>query len=179
MLLVASVFHAGEHEAVARLIGSRTNLPSRRGSYACLLRHPLKVRMLKYAGSYLAVWLTLLLVDMLWLRVIAVSWYEQGMGPLLAASPNLWAAAAFYLIYPLGLLIFAVYLPDAGKASVLKVAGFGLLFGFFAYATYDLTGLAVIRNWPLGLSLLDMAWGACVSAVAAAAGKLSLDYLSR
>jgi len=135
--------------------------------------------MLKYPGVYLIIFLTLVVIDMLWLRVIAVSWYEQGMGSLLAESPNLWAAAAFYLLYPLGLLIFAVYLPDAGTASVLKVAVLGALFGFFAYATYDLTALAVIKNWPLGLSLVDMAWGACVSGIASAAGKFGLDYFSR
>ena len=135
--------------------------------------------MLKYPGAYLIIFLTLVVIDMLWLRVIAVSWYERGMGSLLAESPNLWAAAAFYLLYPLGLLIFAVYLPDAGTASVLKVAVLGALFGFFAYATYDLTALAVIKNWPLGLSLVDMAWGACVSGIASAAGKFGLDYFSR
>jgi uncharacterized membrane protein len=132
--------------------------------------------MLKYLGIYLAVFLSMFLVDMLWLRVIAVSWYQQGMGSLLTDSPNLFAAAAFYLLFPVGLLVFAV-LPGETGSSVLRVAGMGVLFGFFAYATYDLTNLAVIKNWPLGLTLLDMAWGSAVSGLAAAAGKLSLDYL--
>lgn len=133
--------------------------------------------MMKYVGVYLAVFLTMFIVDMIWLRVIAVSWYAQGMGSLLTESPNLWAAAAFYLMFPLGLLIFAV-LP--GETSVvLKVAGMGALFGFFAYATYDLTNLAVIKNWPVGLTFLDMAWGTLVSGVSASVGKVTLDYVNR
>ena len=113
---------------------------------------------------------------MVWLRVIAVSWYQDGMGPLLAESPNLMAAVAFYIIFPLGLMIFAI-LPAEADTSVFKVIGMGALFGFFAYATYDLTNLAVIKNWPLGLTFVDMAWGSFVSGIAAAAGKLSMDYL--
>lgn len=132
--------------------------------------------MAKNAAIYLAILVTMVAIDMLWLRVIAVQWYADGMGPLLTDQPNLIAAAAFYLLFPLGLLIFAV-LPGE-SSSVLKVAVMGGLFGFFAYATYDLTALAVIKNWPVGLTLLDMAWGTLVSGVSAAAGKLAMDALT-
>lgn len=133
--------------------------------------------MLKYFGTYVAVLVALVAIDMVWLRLIAVQWYADGMGPLLADSPKLWAAAAFYLMFPAGLLLFAV-IPSVGAPLVNAVA-MGALFGFFAYATYDLTALAVIRGWPVGLSFLDIAWGTVVSGVSAGAGKLSLDYLSR
>ena len=135
--------------------------------------------MVTYLGVYFAVFSIFSVVDLLWLQVIAVSWYQAGMGPLLADSPNLWAAAAFYLLFPLGLLIFAVEVHEKGNASVLKVAVRGALFGFFAYATYDLTSLAVIKNWPLGLSLVDMAWGSLLSGLALAAGKITLNYSNR
>lgn len=134
--------------------------------------------MLRYAGIYLAIFLVMFIIDMVWLRVIAVNIYQQGMGSLLTDSPNLVAAAAFYLMFPVGLLIFAV-LPSAGTAGILQAAGMGALFGFFAYATYDLTNLAVIRNWPVSLSFIDMAWGTFVSGVSASAGKLGMDYLTR
>ena len=133
--------------------------------------------MLKYAGIYLAIFLTMFVIDMIWLHVIAVQWYQQGMGPLLTDSPNLFAAAGFYLLFPIGLLVFAVLPVEA--SSVLKVAGMGALFGLFAYSTYDLTNLAVIKNWPVGLTFLDMAWGTLVSGVASGVGKVSLDYLNR
>ena len=131
---------------------------------------------MKYIGIYVAVFFTMALIDMVWLRVIAVSWYQDGMGPLLTESPNLMAALAFYIIFPLGLMIFAI-LPAEADTSVFKVIGVGALFGFFAYATYDLTNLEVIKNWPLGLTFVDMAWGSFVSGIAAAAGKLTMDYL--
>ena len=133
--------------------------------------------MLRYLGVYLAVFVAMVVIDMVWLRLIAVQWYADGMGPLLTDSPNLWAAAAFYLMFPAGLLIFAVF-PSAG-APLGKAVTLGALFGFFAYATYDLTALAVIRDWPVGLTFLDMAWGTIVSGVAAGTGKLALDYLNK
>jgi uncharacterized membrane protein len=131
--------------------------------------------MLKHAAIYLAIFVTMVVIDMIWLRVIAVQWYADAMGPLLADKPNLIAAVAFYLLFPLGLLIFAV--APGESSSVLKVAVMGGLFGFFAYATYDLTAMAVIKNWPVGLSLLDMTWGTLVSGVSAVAGKLAMDAL--
>ena len=133
--------------------------------------------MLNTLGVYLAVFLTMFIIDMLWLGVIAKSMYANAMGGLLSPNPNLWAAGAFYLIFPVGLVIFAV-LPQA-ESPLWKAALMGALFGFFAYATYDLTNLAVIKNWPLGLSLLDMTWGSLLSGLSAGAGKWALDYLNR
>ena len=131
--------------------------------------------MPKYLAIYAAIFLTMLIIDALWLGVIAKSMYANAMGSLMSPSPNLWAAAAFYLLFPLGLLIFAV-VPQA-DSPVYKAALMGALFGFFAYATYDLTNLAVIKNWPVGLTFIDLAWGTMVSAVAAIAGKLAMDRL--
>ena len=133
--------------------------------------------MLQSAGVYLAVFLTMFVIDAIWLGVIAKSMYANAMGSLMSPNPNWWAAAAFYLLFPLGLLIFAV-LPQA-DSPVWKAALMGALFGFFAYATYDLTNLAVIKDWPVGLTFIDLAWGTMVSGIAATAGKLALNYLSK
>ena len=133
--------------------------------------------MLKYLGIYGAVFVSMIVIDIIWLRLIAVQWYADSMGPLLSKSPNLWAAAAFYLLFPVGLLIFAVF--PAENASVIKAVIMGALFGFFAYATYDLTALAVIKGWPVGLTFLDIAWGSIVSGISAGAGKFTLDYLNK
>ena len=133
--------------------------------------------MLKYLAVYGIVAVTLLVIDMVWLRGIAAPWYEAGLGHLMAPNPDLLAAGIFYLLYPLGLLIFGV-LPN-GDSTLLRSAGMGALFGFFAYATYDLTNLATLRDWPRYVSLMDMAWGTLASGLSTGAGKLCLDALRR
>lgn len=128
--------------------------------------------MLRYVGVYLIVFITMLVLDVVWLRGIATAWYQQGLGHLMAPRPDLFAAGIFYLMYPLGLVIFAV-LPNE-DSSLLKATAMGALFGLFAYATYDLSNLATLRDWPLNVSLMDMAWGTLVSGMSVAAGRLFL-----
>lgn len=130
--------------------------------------------MTKYLSAYLATALVMLAIDMLWLGVIAKPMYQQGLGHLMAERPNLMAAAAFYVLYALGLLMFAI-VPQATDAGWLKTAATAAIFGFVAYATYDLSNLATLRGWPVGLSLIDMVWGALLSAVAATAGRFAWD----
>ena len=119
--------------------------------------------------AWLFTFVVMLVIDALWLGVVARGLYQQEMGSLMADQPRWLAAAAFYLAYPLGLVVFAVrpalVAHSAGHAMVL-----GGLFGLFAYGTYDLTNLAVLRDWPLRLTFIDLAWGTFASAVAAGAG---------
>jgi uncharacterized membrane protein len=133
--------------------------------------------MLKLLGVYVVVTVTMLVLDLVWLRGIATSWYEEGLRHLMASKPDLKAAGVFYLLYPLGLVIFGV-LPNE-DSTLLRAVGMGALFGFFAYATYDLSNLATLRDWPLNVSLMDMAWGTLASGLSVGAGKLCLDALRR
>lgn len=119
-------------------------------------------------ATYLAIAVTLLVIDMVWLQLIARDWYQQGLGHLMAPRPNLAVGALFYLLFPVGLLVFAVA-PHATQ-GVASVALMGGLFGFFAYATYDITNLAILKDWPVGLSVGDVAWGTFAGALAASAG---------
>ena len=118
--------------------------------------------------AWLFTFTVMLVIDALWLGVVARDLYQQEMGSLMADPPRWLAAAAFYLAYPLGLVIFAVRpalaAHSAGHAMVL-----GGLFGLFAYGTYDLTNLAVLRDWLLRLAFIDLAWGTFASAVSAGA----------
>jgi len=127
-------------------------------------------------AAYAATAVALLVIDMVWLGVIAKPLYQQGIGHLMAPQPRLWAAALFYLLYPGGLVLFAV-LPNS-RAEWPQTALMGAAFGLFAYATYDLTNLATLRDWPLGLSLIDTLWGAAVSAVASSAGRAALNHFT-
>ncbi|TFY97971.1 DUF2177 family protein [Ramlibacter rhizophilus] len=131
--------------------------------------------MSRPALTYLAALLAFGLLDYVWLRHIAIDWYEAGMAHVLAPQPNWWAAGAFYLLYPAGVVFFAAW-PSEGDWT--RALFLGALFGAFAYGTYDLTSLAVIRDWPVGLTLLDIAWGAVVSGAAAAAGAVALKAAS-
>ncbi|QRF58839.1 DUF2177 family protein [Variovorax paradoxus] len=130
----------------------------------------------KHLAAWAATFLVMALIDSLWLGVIAKSLYQQGLGHLMASEPKLGFAALFYLLYPVGLVFFAV-LPGAEAASLARTALLGALLGLFAYATYDLTNLSIMKGWPLGLSLLDLAWGTFASGVAATAGGAALRWM--
>ena len=125
--------------------------------------------MAKYFGTYAATALVMVLIDMVWLGVIAKPIYQQGIGHLMADSPKLWAAVLFYVLYPVGLVVFGV-LPNAVNQAVsvgwLGALLAGAVFGFLAYATYDLTNQATLKTWPVQVTLIDIAWGASATALA-------------
>jgi uncharacterized membrane protein len=130
--------------------------------------------MNKYLSAYLATAVVMIALDMLWLGVIAKPLYQNGLGHLMAERPNVVAAVAFYVLYTMGLMLFAI-VPNAADPGWLKTAATAAMFGLIAYATYDLSNLATLKDWPVGLSLIDMAWGATISAVAATAGRFAWD----
>lgn len=131
----------------------------------------------KHLVAWAVTFVVLLVIDMIWLGVVAKGMYQEAMGDLMSPNPRLAFAAVFYLIYPIGLLVFAI-VPGLAAQGVMRAALMGGLFGMFCYATYDLTNLAVIRNWPLALSFIDIAWGTLVSGVAAAAGAATLRWFA-
>ena len=102
-------------------------------------------------------------VDMIWLGVIARGFYRKALEPLLTPNINWTAAIVFYFLFLVGILVFAL-LPGMKKQSLVYTVSMAALFGFIAYATYDLTNLATLRDWPLLLSMVDMLWGAFLSA---------------
>ena len=102
------------------------------------------------------------LVDMIWLGVIAKGFYRNALEPLLTPNINWIAAIIFYLLFLVGVLIFAL-LPGMERRSLVYTIKMAALFGFIAYATYDLTNLATLRDWPLMLSIVDMIWGSFLS----------------
>jgi uncharacterized membrane protein len=105
-------------------------------------------------------------IDLVWLLGVAKNLYRNEMGSLMASEPKLLAGLAFYLLYALGASIFVV-IPALSKQSWIYAVQYGALFGLFCYMTYDLTNLAVIKDFPIRLAFIDIAWGSFVSAVAA------------
>jgi uncharacterized membrane protein len=106
----------------------------------------------------------MLVIDLVWLLGIAKSLYRDEMGDLMATEPKLIAGLAFYLLYALGAIIFVV-IPALSKQSLVYALQYGALFGLFCYMTYDLTNLAVIRDFPTRLAFIDIAWGSFVTAI--------------
>ena len=133
--------------------------------------------MSKYLAAYAAATVVMIAVDLLWLGVIAKPLYRAGIGHLMSDSPNIPAAVLFYLMFPVGLMIFAV-VPNAASSEWMTTLVAGALFGLFAYATYDLTNLATLKGWPIGLAALDITWGSLVSSAAAAAGKWAMGWFA-
>jgi len=134
-----------------------------------------EVADMRLAAAYMAALAIFVVVDFVWLGFVMKDFYRASIGHLMGDSFNIPAAIAFYLIYVAGIVVFAVN-PAFTQGDVMKAALLGVAFGFFAYATYDLTNLATLRDWPLAMTLADLAWGSvltgAVSAFGYAAAKL-------
>ena len=97
-------------------------------------------------------------VDLLWLGVLAKDFYQNNLSHLLSPEVNWPAALLFYFMYIAGIILFSVK-PGLEAQSLAKTVLWGALFGFFTYAPYDLTNLATLRDWPLKVVVVDIAWG--------------------
>jgi uncharacterized membrane protein len=118
-----------------------------------------------YAGAVVA----FLILDAIWLGLIARSYYREQIGHLMSDSPNWLAAGGFYLIYIAGIVILAIA-PAVEAGSWSKALIHGAVLGLVAYGTYDMTNLAVLRDWPIAMTVIDIAWGTGLTAVASVAG---------
>ena len=129
----------------------------------------MKNSLIAYAGALLL----LIVADGLWLGLVMPQQYQAWIGPLMREQPLLLPAAAFYLLYPVGVVAFAV-LPALTRQSWQRSAALGALLGLIAYGTYDLSNLATLKGWPWQLTLVDMVWGAGLTAAAACAGFIAV-----
>jgi uncharacterized membrane protein len=131
--------------------------------------------MQKLIPSYFASIFMMFILDLIWLSQLAKPLYTQGIGHLMAAEPNLLYAALFYLVFVFGLMWYAVK-PNLQTKGVKPTFLAGATFGFFIYASYDLTNLALLKDWPLAMSMMDLTWGTLLSGVTATVGKRVFDW---
>lgn len=115
-------------------------------------------------------------IDLLWLGVVARGVYRRHLGPFLADEVNWIAAVIFYLLFIVGIFVFAT-LPALERDSARHALLMGALFGFFTYATYELTNLATLADWPLGIVFVDIGWGAVLTGTVSLAGFHILRWL--
>lgn len=116
-------------------------------------------------------------IDLLWLGVIAKGLYQKNLAHLLSPNVNWPAAFLFYFVYIAGILLFAVK-PAIDSQALGKAALWGALFGFFTYATYDLTNLATLKDWPVKVVMIDVAWGTILCASVASGSYLASRWLN-
>lgn len=110
-------------------------------------------------------------IDLVWLGAVARGFYRDALGHLLRDETRWGVALAFYAIYIAGILVFAV-MPSIQEGSLGRAVALGAFFGFVAYATFDLTSLALIRDFPARVVVVDLVWGSVLTAAVAAAGHL-------
>jgi uncharacterized membrane protein len=122
-----------------------------------------------YLKLYFATLFVFFAVDMVWLGVISRTFYKKHLGFLMAPDVNWYAALVFYFLFILGILVFVV-LPglkeNALPVTLLKAA----LFGLITYATYDLTNLATVKDWPIIITIVDLVWGMVLTTIVSLAG---------
>lgn len=116
-----------------------------------------------FLKTYLITLPVFLAIDLVWLSLIARKFYAQHLGYLMKTDVNFAAAGLFYLLFVVGLVVLAV-LPALEKNSWPLALFFGALLGLISYATYDLTNLATIKDWPLVVTIVDMVWGTVLGA---------------
>lgn len=136
------------------------------------------MRLSSAVGQYLVAAVVLLALDLVWLSLVAQGLYEHFLGDLLADSPNAVAAFFFYAIFVAGLVYFAIA-PAVDEQSARTAVVRGAAFGFVTYATWDLTSLAVIEGFPVGIVPIDMAWGTFLAAMVSTATYLLWPRLTQ
>ena len=119
---------------------------------------------MNYVKMYLIALIAFVVIDGIWLLFISKDLYQKEIGHLLSSNPKLLAAVLFYLLF-LGGLVYFVINPGIDKESIKTIIISGALFGLMTYATYDLTNLATLKEWPLKITIIDLIWGSSLSCI--------------
>ncbi len=116
-----------------------------------------------YISAFITSFITMAVLDGIWLGAVAPAFYKKHIGYIMAEKPQWLAAGAFYIIFILGLTVFVIYPAWQDNLSIPKIALRGALFGLVTYATYDLTNQATIKNWPAIVTIVDLLWGTFIT----------------
>lgn len=119
--------------------------------------------MLTFLKLYAISFVIFFAIDLFWLGIVAKKIYQEEIGHLLKTDVNWIAAVLFYLLFIGGLVVF-VLIPAVQAGNIWKAILLGALFGFITYATYDLTNLATLKDWPLKITIIDLIWGTFLGA---------------
>lgn len=117
-----------------------------------------------FLKAYLVSFVIFLVIDAVWLTLVAPKFYKSQIGHLMSDTPNLIAALIFYLIFIFGIVYFVLQ-PALETRDFTKLIISAVLFGFITYATYDLTNLATLKDWPIKVTIVDLIWGTSLSSI--------------
>ena len=131
----------------------------------------MKTMGIAYAGTLVS----FLLIDAIWLGLIARSFYQRQLGDMMLPSPNLVGAAIFYLFFAVAIVMLAVR-PGLEAGSIWTAIGYAAVLGLAAYGTYDITNLSTLKNWPITMTIVDLIWGTFLTSVASACGYTAARY---
>ncbi|MCX6834113.1 MAG: DUF2177 family protein [candidate division Zixibacteria bacterium] len=129
-----------------------------------------------YLKLYFCTLVAFFAIDMVWLVLVARGFYQKHLGFLMRSNPNWSAAVVFYLLFVFGLLVFVI-VPSLETGSTKKVLILGALFGLITYATYDLTNLATVKDWPWVVTVVDLLWGGILATSVSYLGFLAGKWL--
>jgi uncharacterized membrane protein len=132
---------------------------------------------MQFAAAYITALIVFVAIDAIWLSTMANVLYRPVLGDIVLPSLRVWPAVAFYAMFPIGIVAFAV-MPALKSSAVGTAVIYGLVFGAIAYGTYDLTNYATLRNWNLQITVIDIVYGAVASAIAGAAATLATRAIS-
>ncbi|GGG22620.1 membrane protein [Rhizobium wenxiniae] len=125
----------------------------------------MKTLGIAYAGTLIS----FLLIDAIWLGVLAKNFYRDQLGDMMLSTPNFAVAAVFYLFFAIAIVLLAVR-PGLEAGSLWTTVGHGAILGLAAYGTYDMTNLSTLKNWPAPLTIVDLVWGTVLTAAGSACG---------
>lgn len=131
--------------------------------------------MKTYGIAYAGTLISFLLIDALWLGLVAKNFYRDQLGELMLPSPNLAVAAIFYLFFAAAIVALAVR-PGLAAETIWSAIGYGAVLGLAAYGTYDITNLSTLKGWPVSLSIVDLVWGTILTSAASACGYMVARY---
>lgn len=115
-----------------------------------------------YIRNFVITFIVFMTIDLIWLGVVAKNLYNKYLGYIMTKNINWMAAIIFYMIFVIGMLLFVIQ-PALAKDSVQYLILYGMAYGFITYATYDLTNLATLKDWPLEITIIDLIWGTTLS----------------
>ena len=133
--------------------------------------------MAYYLKLYAVTLVAFFAIDMIWLGLVARTFYRKYLGYLMAPNPNWLAAILFYLLFIVGILVFVV-VPGLADPSLKMTLLRAALFGLVTYATYDLTNLATVKDWPITITIVDLVWGTVLSVAVSYVGLMAGRWLS-